>query len=150
MGLFFLIFGATLVLLGVGFVAICHFSEQHQSALDERCSVLAKAELVGTERQSTRRSHKIEVTYHGVYAYTAKDSVRVKAQNTVGYARSDDVPGPVVDIRYNPANPGEFVLPEEQLRIANAQVLPGLRRAGIVMLILGVPLLIAAVVFWAL
>lgn len=149
MGLFFLIFGVTLIILGISFLAISRFSEVQQPALNERCSVPTEAELVGTERRSTEWRHKIQVTYHGVYAFTAQDGVHYRAENKVGYARPDDVPESVVSIRYNPDNPGEFVLPEEQERIANAQIIPGLRRAGIVMLVLGVPLMVAAAVFWA-
>ena len=148
MGLLLLIFGVVLTLLGAGFVLGAHFSAKHQAGLEERCVVATQAELVGTTERSEEYMDRIEVTYHGTYVFLTEDGVRVSAENKSGYARPDEVPGPVVSILYNPNNPGEFMLQEEKEFVANSNILPGMRRAGIAMLVAGIPLLVAAVVFW--
>ena len=148
MGLVFIIFGATLILLGGGFVLASHFVGRYLAGLEERCTVSAEAELVDKARRSTEYSEKIEVTYHGVYSFVTEDGVHVQAENKSGYSRPEEIPGPVIAIRYNPDNLGEFLLPEEQARIDEINILPGLRRSGIAMLIAGVPLLIVGIVLW--
>lgn len=40
---------------------------------------------------------------------------RVQAQNEIGYGSPEDVPGPLVTIRYNPDNLAQFIIPQEQL-----------------------------------
>lgn len=148
MGLFFLIFGVTLTLLGVAFAAAMRFVGKAQAGLRERCRVSAEAELVDTVYRSIEFSDEIRISYHGVYTFRTKDGRHMRAENEYGYSLPEEVAGPLVTILYNPDNPAEFLLPEEQERIEKDQVLPGLWRAGIVMLILGVPLIIAGVVFW--
>ena len=149
MGLVLLIFGVTLTLLGIGFLVIPQIVGKHQAELVERCSVTAEAELVGNECRSIEFTDDTSVTYHGVYAFQTDDGVSVRAENKSGYGHPDEIPGPLVTIKYNPNNPGEFVIPDEQASIAESQILPGLRRGGIAMLVVGVPLVIAAVVLMA-
>ena len=146
MGLVLLIFGVTLTLIGLGFLVIPHIVGKHQAGLVERCSVSAEAELVDHECRSIEFTDDISVTYHGVYAFQTDDGVRVQAENKSGYGRPDEIPGPLVTIKYNPNNPGEFIIPDEQAQIAESKVLPGLRRGGIAMLACGVPLAVIAIV----
>ena len=73
--------------------------------------------------------------------------MEVRAENENGYGLARDVPGPLVTILYNPNNPTEFFLPEEQASFQKSY--PGLRRTGIALLVFGILLLVACVVFWA-
>ncbi len=148
MGLVFLIFAGVLMLLGIAFVAIANVAGKSQSQLNERCTIAVEAELVDTMERSEEWSERIEISYHGVYAYATQEDVRVQAENAYGYGLPDEVPGPRVTIRYNPDKPTEFILPDEYARVEEANILPGLRRSGIGMLIAAVPLAILAVVFW--
>ena len=143
MGLMLLIFGVTLTLLGVGFIAAAYFVVRHRAGLEERCSASAEAELVDKACRTIEFSEDVSINYHGVYSFQTGDGVRVQAENKSGYGLPEEIPGPIVTIRYNPNNPGEFLIPSEQSYITESKVLPGLRRGGIAMLVIGVPLIVA-------
>ncbi|MBR3317568.1 MAG: DUF3592 domain-containing protein [Atopobiaceae bacterium] len=147
MGLFFLIFGVTLTLLGVTFLSITFFVARQRAGLEERCSASTEATLIDAVSRSTEYSNRVHVTQHGIYAYQTMDGMEVRAENENGYGLARDVPGPLVTILYNPNNPTEFFLPEEQASFQKSY--PGLRRTGIALLVFGILLLVACVVFWA-
>ena len=146
LGLYFLIFGAILAVIGGAFLAITHSVEVTESRRGQTCTVSAEAKLIDSIRHSTHYMDEIRVTYHGVYTYRTEDGTQIHSENKHGYGRPDDIPGPVATILYDPNEVTEFIIPEEQVSIPDA--FPGLRRTGKILLALSVPLLIAAVVFW--
>ena len=143
-GLVVLIFGVALAGIGIALTAAARHSENQRAELDQRCNASAEAELVGTISRTSGFSDDNSITYYGTYSFVTQDGVRVQAQNEIGYGSPEDVPGPLVTIRYNPDNLAQFIIPQEQE--STATVAPSLKKAGTITLVLGVPLTIAGVV----
>ncbi len=143
-GLVVLIFGVALVGIGIALTAAARHSENQQAELDQRCNASAEAELVGTVSRTSGFSDDNSITYYGTYSFVTQDGVRVQAHNEIGYGSPEDVPGPFVTIRYNPDNLAQFIIPQEQE--STATVAPALKKAGVITLVLGVPLTVAGVV----
>ena len=143
-GLVVLVFGVALVGIGIALTVGSRHAGKRRAELDERCVASAEAELVGTVSRTSSFSDDTGIYYHGTYAFVSQDGVRVQVQNEMSYGSPEDVPGPLVNIRYNPNNLAEFILPNEQE--TTAAVAPALKKAGTITLVLGVPLTIAGVV----
>ncbi len=146
MGLILLVFGIVLVILGATLMAVGSFAGKEEAEHEQRCTAPAEAELVDTVERHTEWMDEIDIRHHGVYSFVTADGRRVEAEARTGYGRIDDIPGPRAAILYNPRDPEEFLFPQERESVA--QALPGLRKAGIICLVIGVPLLICSVVFW--
>lgn len=146
MGLVLLVFGVVLITIGAALLAGGHHAAKNQDWLEKRCTATTEAKLIDTVHRVSEFNDEDGITYHGVYEYVAEDGLIVQVQNKNGYGMPDSVPGPIVTIRYNPDSVSEFLLPEEQVSVAEAG--PALKKAGIISLVLGFPLTIAGVVLF--
>ena len=145
MSLFFFIFGFALAAIGGAFLAIIYYIKKKQNEADQTYNAWAEAELVDWVNHIDTFDERTHDTFHGIYTFETEQGMRVKTESDYGYGAPEDIPGPVVKIRYNPADPLEFVIPEEQASTSSA--LPGFQKTGIGLLVLGISLLAAGVVF---
>lgn len=145
-GLFF-IPGVTCLFLGVIFLLVYRTSLRKQEALDSGIVAQAWARLVSTgsrtEIDIKKRSH---IVHYGIYEYDTADGEHISSASEFGYHNADGIPGAkgnMVKIHYNPKNPTEFALDEEQA--ISKTVWPKFRRVGILLTVLGILFTLAGV-----
>ena len=88
-----------------------------------------------------------KTVYFGVYEFDSADGQHISSASDFGYCDPKDIPGTrgnMVKVRYNPRNPTEFALSEEQA--VSDTVLPKFKRIGILLTVLGIFLTTVTVV----
>ena len=142
----YLIPGLACLFIGGVFLLVFQKSRGGQEAKERRFTGRAWARLVDTESRTehdiNKRAHTV---YYGVYAFDTADGQQVTSASDFGYHSERGIPGAQgnqVKICYDPQNPADFALPEEQA--ITADILPKLRKVGIGLTALGILLLLAA------
>lgn len=143
----FFIPGVACLFIGVIFLLVFRL----RSIEDERSerSMIAQgwAKLVDTgSRLEYDYDNRSRTVYYGVYEYDTVDGQHISSASDFGYGNQKDIPGTqgnMVKIRYNPNNPTEFVLLEEQA--VSRTVLPSFRKIGIILSVLGILFSAAAI-----
>ena len=143
----FFIPGVACLFIGVVFLLVFRY----RSIADEKSerSMIAQgwAKLVDTgSRLEYDYNNRARTVYYGVYEYDTADGQHISSASDFGYGNPKGIPGAqgnMVKVRYNPNNPTEFVLLEEQA--VSKTVLPVLRKVGIILLVIGVLLTAAAI-----
>ena len=147
MTVFFLIPGVVCLFLGVVFLLVYRHSSTKAEASERNMTGRAWAKLADTgsrtEYDTKDRAHTV---YFGIYEYDTADGQHVSAASDFGYCDTKDVPGVrgnLVKARYNPNNPAEFALEEEQE--ISKTVWPKFKKTGMLLTALGILFAAAAV-----
>jgi hypothetical protein len=143
----FFIPGVVCLFIGVVFILVFRY----RTIADEKSerSMIAQgwAKLVDTgSRLEYDYKNRSRTVHYGVYEYDTVDGQHISSASDFGYGNPKDIPGTqgnMVKIRYNPLNPAEFVLLEEQA--VSGTVLPSFRKVGILLSVLGILFTAAAV-----
>ena len=143
----FFIPGVVCLFIGVVFVLVFRY----RTIADEKSerSMIAQgwAKLVDTgSRLEYDYNNRARTVYYGVYEYDTADGQHISSASDFGYGNPKGIPGAqgnMVKVRYNPNNPTEFVLSEEQA--VSKTVLPVFRKVGIILSVIGVLLTAAAI-----
>ena len=145
-GLFF-IPGIACLYIGVVFLRVFRVRgiEDERSARSMIAQGWAKLTDTGSRLEYDCKNRSRTV-YYGVYEYDTVDGQHISSASDFGYGNPKDIPGTqgnMVKIRYNPLNPAEFVLLEEQA--VSKTVLPSFRKVGIILSVLGILFSAAAI-----
>ena len=143
----FFIPGVACLFIGVVFLLVFRY----RTIADEKSerSMIAQgwAKLVDTgSRLEYDYNNRARTVYYGVYEYDTADGQHISSASDFGYGNPKGIPGAqgnMVKVRYNPNNPTEFVLSEEQA--VSKTVLPVFRKVGIILSVIGVLLTAAAI-----
>ena len=144
-GLFF-IPGAVCLLLGIIFLLVFRTLRIKEEKSDRSLKGEAWARLTDTkEKLEEDLDDKVRRVYFGIYEYDAADGQHISSTSDATYYDRKDIPGAqgnMIKIRYNPNDPAEFAIPEEQT--ASKSIWMKFRKIGIELIVLGVLLLTAA------
>ena len=141
----YLIPGLVCLLIGGTFLFLVRYSRIKQETADRNLKGKTWGKLVHTGSRSERDYQATHTVFFGVYEYDTADGQHVSSASDFGYRRPDEVPGTqgnMVSILYNPDDPSEMALSEEQARAQS--IMPQFRKTGITILILGILLTIVA------
>ena len=143
----YLIPGLTCLFLGGVFLLVFRSGRTKQETSERSLTGQAWGRLTETgervDRDIKNRSHTV---YFGIYEYDTADGQHISSASAFGYYSPEVVPGAqgkMVKLRYNPKNPTEFALEEEQ--DISKTVWPKFRKVGIGLMILGILLTAGAV-----
>ena len=143
----YLIPGFVCLFIGGTFLLVYRHSRVRQDASERSMTAWAWAKLVDTgSRSEYNYENRRKTVYFGVYEFDSADGQHISSASDFGYYNPKDVPGTkgnMVKVRYNPRNPTEFALSEEQA-VSDA-VLPKFKRTGILLTVLGILLTTAAI-----
>ena len=135
----YLIPGLVCLCLGGVFLLLYRHMCIRQEASDRSLTAQAWAKLVETgSRIEYNYDNRRETVYYGQHISSASD---------FGYLSPKDVPGTrgdMVKVFYNPNNPSEFALSEEQA--VSKTIWPKFKKTGILLTVIGVLLTVAAIV----
>ena len=149
MSLLFLIFGLTLVGIGVVFIIAFRAAIRRQEEVAQKLTTEGFAVLSGTDTKTdTDIDDHSRTVYYGIYEYDTADGRHISSAANMTYGDPADIPGTKGDrvrILYNSDNPTDFVIPSEQIAVAD--IWPKLRTIGIGLLAGGVCLTVLAAVF---
>ena len=143
----FFIPGLACLFIGVMFLLVYRHSSIADEASERSKVAQGWAKLADTgSRLEYNYENRSRTVYYGVYEYDTVDGQHISSASDFGYGNPKDIPGTqgnMVKIRYDPNNPTEFVLLEEQA--VSRTVLPTLRKIGIILSVLGILLTAAAI-----
>ena len=143
----YLIPGLVCLFLGAVFLLVFRSSRVRQEVSERSMTAQAWAKLAGTgsrpEYDYENRSH---IVHYGIYEYDTADGQHISSASDFGYYDPKDIPGTrgnMVKVRYNPREPAEFALSEEQA-VAKT-IWPKFKKTGILLTFLGIVLTAAGV-----
>ncbi len=143
----YLVPGLIFLFLGGIFLLLFRSSRTKQERSDRLLTARAWARLTETGEKTERNyENQARTVYYGIYEYDTADGQHIVSHSEFSYANEESIPGTngkMVEIRYNPNDPTEFILQEEDA--AFRLNLPKLRKTGIGLTILGVFLTAAAI-----
>ena len=143
----FFIPGLACLFIGVMFLLVYRHSSIADEASERSKVAQGWAKLADTgSRLEYNYENRSRTVYYGVYEYDTVDGQHISSASDFGYGNPKDIPGTqgnMVKIRYDPNNPTEFVLLEEQA--VSGSVLPSFRKVGILLSVLGILFTAAAV-----
>ena len=144
----YLIPGLVCLCLGGVFLLLYRHMCIRQEASDRSLTAQAWAKLVETgSRIEYNYDNRRETVYFGIYEFDAADGQHISSASDFGYLSPKDVPGTqgnMVKVFYNPNNPSEFALSEEQA--VSKTIWPKFKKTGILLTVIGVLLTVAAIV----
>ena len=107
-----------LFLLGIFFLGITFLVDKMMQSSKNRCTYECWARMVDTKRvrHSNSEGHDF-FTLNGVYEYTIYNGQTVTAVSTIGYGGVEKNVGKQYKIKYNPEQPTEFYVPEEESKM---------------------------------
>ena len=143
----FFIPGVVCLFIGVVFLLVFRYRSIAEEKSERSMIAQGWAKLVDTgSRLEYDYNNRARTVYYGVYEYNTADGQYISSASDFGYGNPKDIPGVqgnMVKVRYNPNNPTEFVLLEEQA--VSRTVLPTLRKIGIILSVLGILFSAAAI-----
>lgn len=146
MRVLYLIPGFACLFIGCVFLLVFRYILQKQEPLDRSIRGQTWGKLAGmesrTERNYENRAHTV---YFGIYEYDTADGQHISSTSDFGCYAPEEVPGSqgnMVKIHYNPENPAEFALSEEQA-MAKA-IWPKFKKTGVTLTVLGILLTLVA------
>ena len=143
----FFIPGVVCLFIGVVFLLVFRYRSIAEEKSERSMIAQGWAKLVDTgSRLKYDYNNRSRTVYYGVYEYNTADGQYISSASDFGYGNPKDIPGVqgnMVKVRYNPNNPTEFVLLEEQS--VSKMVLPVFRKVGIILTVIGVLLTAAAI-----
>ena len=144
----YLIPGFACLFIGSIFLLIYQRICEQQDASERSLTGQAWAKLVDTgSRSEYNYENRSKIVYFGVYEFDTADGQNIYAASSFGYCDPKDIPGTkgnMVKVRYNPGNPTEFAVLDEQA--VSDTVLPIFKRTGVFLAVLGVLLTVAAII----
>ena len=147
MKVLYLMPGLICLLLGGIFLFITHHGRLEQETQDRNMTARAWAKLSDAESRVERDlDHKSYTRYFGIYEFDIPDGRHISVASNFGYYDPKVIPGAggdPVEILYNPKNPNEFAIPEEQT--ISRSVLPKLKSTGVTLTVIGAILTVAAI-----
>ena len=142
----FLLPGLVCLFLGVVFLLIFRHMRSRQEVMDRSIKAKTWGKLTDTgsriERDYDNRTHTV---HFGIYDYDTADGQHISSASDFCYTNPELIPGSggdMVKILYDPDKPTEFVIPEE--RVISIGIWSSFKKAGIIMLVIGIPLTVAA------
>ena len=143
----FFIPGIVCLFIGVVFLLVFRYRSIADEKSERSMNAQGWAKLVDTgSRLEYDYNNRARTVYFGVYEYDTADGQHISSASDFGYGNPKDVPGAqgnMVKARYNPKNPTEFGLLEEQA--VSKTVLPVFRKVGIILSVIGILLTAAAI-----
>ncbi len=138
--------GCVCLFLGVVFLLLYRHNHVRQEASERSLTSQAWAKLVDTEsRLEYDYDNRRKTVYYGVYEFDSVEG-HISSASNFGYCSPKDIPGArgnMVKILYNPRDPAEFALPEEQA--VSATIWPKFKKTGILLTVLGLLFTAAAI-----
>lgn len=143
----FFIPGIVCLFIGVVFLLVFRYRSIADEKSERSMNAQGWAKLVDRgSRLEYDYNNRARTVYFGVYEYDTADGQHISSASDFGYGNPKDVPGAqgnMVKVRYNPKNPTEFGLLEEQA--VSKTVLPVFRKVGIILSVIGILLTAAAI-----
>ena len=143
----YLIPGLVCLLLGAVFLLLYRYLLTKQGTRDRSITVPTWGKLVDTgERTEYNYENRAHTVHYGIYEFDTLDGQHISAASGFGYYDPDRIPGTqgkMVKIFYNPNNPTEFALQEEEE--LSKTIWPTFRKVGIGLTVLGILLTAGAV-----
>ena len=147
MKLLFLTPGIACLIIGVVFLLLYRYTHNENEDSQRRLTAPAWAKLVRTDnRMEYDYDNKRRTVYYGIYEYDSADGQHISSTSSCRYYVPQDIPGiqgNMVKIYYNPKNPAEYYITEEQA-MAN-KTLPTFKNTGVFMTVLGIILTVAGI-----
>ena len=143
----FFIPGVVCLFIGLVFVLLFRYRTNADEKAERSMIAQGWAKHVDTGSRLEYDYHnRARTVYFGIYEYDTADGQHISSASDFGYGNPKDIPGTqgtMVKVRYNPKDPTEFVLLEEQA--VSKTVLPAFRKVGIILSVLGILLIAAAI-----
>lgn len=139
--------GGVCLFLGVVFLLLFRYGSTRAEASEHRMTAQGWAKLIDTgTRTEYNYENRARTVHFGVYEYDTTDGQHISSASSFGYGNPKDVPGTggnMVKVCYNPNDPNEFALLEEQA--VSKTIWPVFRKVGFILSVLGILLTAAAV-----
>ena len=140
MSVLYLIPGLVCLLLGAVFLLLYRYLQTKQGTRDRSITVPTWGKLVDTgERTEYNYENRAHTVHYGIYEFDTLDGQHISAASGFGYYGPDRIPGTqgkMVKIFYNPNNPTEFALQEEEE--LSKTIWPTFRKVGITLTAVGI------------
>ena len=140
MSVLYLIPGLVCLVLGGAFILVFQYLQNKQETRDSSITVPTWGQLVDTgERTEYNYENRAHTVYFGIYEFDTLDGQHISAASNFGYYGPNRIPGTqgkMVKIFYNPDNPTEFALQEEE--DLSKTIWPTFRKVGILLTVIGI------------
>ena len=147
MSFLYLIPGFVCLFLGCIFLLLFRSKHSEQEKLDRSVTAQSWAKLTGTgSREEYDYDNRCHIVHFGIYEYDTADGQHISNASDFVYHDPEAIPGArgdLVKVQYNPNNPAEFALVEEQALAKT--IWPKFKKTGIILTAVGILLTFAAI-----